>query len=250
MASHAGGTGYAPRMVIRPAVIRRNTAAIRNRFDGRLVGVTKAVTGDPAVARAMLAGGAAGLADSRTANLARLREHVTAKTTQLVVPMRSELDQLVRVADRSLHSEPAVVEDLDAVASRHGVIHEVILMVDTGDRREGVLPGDVVPTLDRLETLPAVEVVGLGTNFGCFGGVVPTREKMAEFVALVERAEDALGRRFPVVSGGSSVTLPLVRCRTASAASMWRVSAPNSLTVGIANGRSSHSESKIRSPRS
>lgn len=158
----------------------------------------------------MLAGGVDGIADARTATLARLHEHVNAETTQLVGPMHSRVDEVVRVADRTLQSEPGVVEALSAAAADRGRTHRVVLMVDVGDRREGVLPKDVVPVLEGILDLPAVEVVGLGTNVGCFGGVLPTPAKMTSFVALVESAEAALGREFPIVSGGSSVTLPLV----------------------------------------
>lgn len=197
-------------MVIRPAVVRRNAAAVCRRFGGRVLGVTKAVCGDPAVATAMLAGGVDGLADARTSNLARLDEHIAAETTQLVGPMQSRVDRVIGVADRTLQSEPGVVEALSSAAADRGVSHRVVLMVDVGDRREGVLPADVVPVLERIVDLPGIEVVGLGTNVGCFGGVLPTPAKMASFVSVVESAEDALGRAFPIVSGGSSVTLPLV----------------------------------------
>ena len=158
----------------------------------------------------MLAGGADGLADARMANLARLDDHVAAETTKLVGPMLSRLEGVLEVADRSLHTEPRVVEALSSLAADQGLTHRIVLMVDVGDRREGVLPEDVIPVLERLVELPAIEVVGVGTNVGCFGGILPTPAKMASFVSVVESAEDALGCAFPVVSGGSSVTLPLV----------------------------------------
>lgn len=190
--------------------IRENARAVCDRFDGRVVGVTKAVAGDPAVAGAMLDGGVDGIGDSRLLNLARVGEHVAADRTLLQSPMLSDLDPVVHYAERSLHTELEVIEALADVARYHGVTHDVVLMVDTGDRREGVMPDDALPTLRGAVDLAGVRVVGLGTNAGCFGGVVPTAESMAEFVAVVEDAEAALGREFPVVSGGSTVTLPLV----------------------------------------
>jgi len=190
--------------------VRANARTVVDSFDGRVVGVTKAVAGDPAVARAMLAGGVDGVADSRVENLRRVGERVDAERTLLVAPMLSDLDRVVAHAERSLHTELDVVEALAARARDRGLSHDVVLMVDTGDRREGVLPEDVLPTLRRAVDLAGIRVVGLGTNAGCFGGVLPTPEAMAEFVSVVERAEDALDRTFPVVSGGSTVTLRLV----------------------------------------
>lgn len=199
-----------PSILIRPDVIQQNTAAITDRFDGRLVGVTKAVTGDPVIAKAMLEGGAHGLADSRTENLAHLSESHEAHLTKLVGPMLSDLDRIVRVADRTLQSEPRVIEALAQVARDCEEPHEVVIMVDIGDRREGVLPDDLVSILDRIVDIRGVEIVGFGTVVGCFAGVVPTRGQLEEFVSLVEETEAAIGREFPVVSGGSSVTLPLL----------------------------------------
>lgn len=209
------GTGSAaglagPTVHVDLAAVRENARAVCDRVDGRVLGVTKGVSAHPPVARAMLDGGVDGLADSRLLNLERLGSHVDAERTLLVSPAPDALDRVVACADRSLHSEPAVVEALAARARERGVTHDVVLMVDTGDRREGMLPEDTLPALRQVASVEGVRVVGLGTNVGCFGGVLPTPDAMAEFVDLVERAEADLGRRFPVVSGGSTVTLSLV----------------------------------------
>jgi predicted amino acid racemase len=82
-------------------------------------------------------------------------------------------------------------------------------MVDTGDRREGVLPADAPALVATAADLDGVRVAGVGTNVGCLSGVLPTAESMASFVETVEACEAACGRRLDVVSGGSSVTLPL-----------------------------------------
>jgi predicted amino acid racemase len=210
----------APTVRIDLDAVSENARAVCERFDGRIVGVTKAVSGDPAVARAMLDGGVDGLGDSRVLNLARLgdamgeADETVPERTLLVSPMLSDLDRVVEHADRSLHSEGEVVAALAETAREHGSTHDVVLMVDTGDRREGVLPEDAHPTIRQAVDLDGVRVVGLGTNAGCFGGVLPTRESMQAFVDLVADVEDALGRTFPVVSGGSTVTLELVDAGT------------------------------------
>lgn len=205
----------APTVTVDLAAIRENVRAVRERFDGRVLGVTKAVSGDPAVASAMLDAGVDGIADSRLLNLARVGENAcgdreSVERTLLVSPSLGDLDRVVHYAERSLHTEFAVLEELAAVARDHGLVHDVVVMVDTGDRREGVLPEDALEFLKSATALDGVRVVGVGTNAGCFGGVLPTRESMREFVAVVETVERELDREFPVVSGGSTVTLPLV----------------------------------------
>jgi alanine racemase len=132
----------APTVRVDLDAIRENARTVCSRVDGRVVGVTKAVAGDPAVARAMLDGGVDGIGDSRVLNLERVGEGMTTERTLLVPPMPSSLDRAVAAADRSLYSEVTIAEGLAAAARARGVTHEVILMVDTGDRREGVLPAD------------------------------------------------------------------------------------------------------------
>lgn len=199
-----------PTVHVDPRAVRENAAAVCERFDGSVVGVTKAVAGDPTVAAAMLDGGVDGIGDSRLLNLRRVGEHLDAERTLLQGPMLSDLEPVVRHAERSLHSEGEVVAALAETASQLGTTHDVVLMVDTGDRREGVLPGDALELVRATVDLEGIRVVGLGTNTGCFGGVLPTATSMREFVDVVGDVEAALDREFPVVSGGSTVTLPLV----------------------------------------
>ena len=53
------------------------------------------------------------------------------------VPMLSEIDEMVDIADISLNSEPLVLEAINKAALDKGITHKVILMADLGDLREG-----------------------------------------------------------------------------------------------------------------
>ncbi len=206
--------GPYPRLVIDMQKIEENAAAIVTlaKPHGITVsGVTKVSCGDPRVARAMLEGGLAGLADSRIANLERLREAgITAELMLLRTPMLSEVEEVVRFANISLNSEPAVLHKLADAAARLHCTHRVLLMVEMGDLREGILPEQLEPVLDLVQTHPALELAGLGMNLACFGGVVPTPEKARAFTAVVERAEKHCKCTFDMVSGGNSANIPLL----------------------------------------
>lgn len=172
-----------------------------------VVGVTKVTCGSPEVARAMLAGGCRALGDSRLENVARLRHAgIDAPMWLLRSPVPGLADEVVRLADVSLQSEPTTLEAISAVAARLGRTHRIVVMVDLGDLREGVMPAELPAFLDRAEGLAGVEIVGLGTSLTCYGGVVPDSENLGLFVRLVEDAERRLGRKL-VASGGMSSTL-------------------------------------------
>ncbi len=175
-----------------------------------VIGVTKACLGDPVIAGAMLEGGVAGIGDSRSANLVRLHGTLTAPLMMLRLPMLSETPELAGIADVSLNSDLTVMEALGRAASREGKKHQVIIMVDMGDGREGVRREEAVETVMRAVRLPGIDVAGLGANVACLTGQEPTPDQMKELVGLAEDARENAGVELPVVSGGNSSAWELV----------------------------------------
>jgi predicted amino acid racemase len=176
-----------------------------------VTGVTKGVCGDPEVARAMLRGGVTSIGESRMENVRRLREAGVDTTYMLLrVPPLSAVEEVVERVDVSLNSELAVLRGLSAAARGRGGVHDVIVMVDLGDLREGVWPDDLLPFVRELTGLSGVRLVGLGANLSCFGGVVPTAHNMARLVRYAVEVEQAFGIRLRCISGGNSSALPLI----------------------------------------
>ena len=173
----------------------------------QLVGVTKVTCGSPEVGRAMIAGGATALADSRLENLARLREAgIGVPLWLLRSPTPALADDTVRLADVSLESEAVTIRALDAAAGRAGRRHGIVVMVDLGDLREGVMPAELPRLLDSVAALDHVDITGIGVSLTCYGAIVPTAGNLGELVRLAEEAERRLGRRL-FVSGGMSSSL-------------------------------------------
>ena len=200
-----------PRIEIDLAKIEDNSRSLVTRLAHReieVTGVTKAVLGLPAVAEAMLAGGVTRLGDSRLANLVRLRESgVEAPTMLIRSPTPDEADRATAVASISLVSEPSVLRALSATAGRAGMVHEVILMVELGDLREGVLAADLLPLARVAANLPGLRLVGLGTNLACRNGVDPGPPQMIELVDLARQIRTELDLALPLISGGNSANL-------------------------------------------
>ncbi|MEW6524846.1 MAG: alanine/ornithine racemase family PLP-dependent enzyme [Bacillota bacterium] len=175
-----------------------------------VTGVVKGCCGDPRVGRAMLDGGVAALGDSRVANLARLRAGLPGCELWLLrLPMPSEVAKVVRLADLVLISEPATARLLGQEATRTGRAVKVLLMVDVGDLREGVWPDRVVEVAMAMARIPGLDLVGLGTNLACYGGVVPDPQNMGTLLSATRAVETALGRTLQVISGGNSANLNL-----------------------------------------
>ena len=201
----------APRLEVDLGAIETNTGFLVSRLAAvgvRVTGVTKAALGSPQVGAAMMRGGASGLGDSRVENLERLEAGgVVAPRTLIRSPMLSQVDAVVRRASTSLNTERSVLEALSRSAARRGTTHAVVLMVELGDLREGVLPGDLVPLARHVTGLVGLTLAGIGTNLACQHGVVPDDVNMQRLSELVDDVEAAMGSALAVVSGGNSANL-------------------------------------------
>jgi len=204
----------AARIEVNCEYIRRNAEALVALCGGYgidVVGVTKACCGHPEVARAMLAGGVRTLGESRVEHARRLREGgIDADLLLLRMPALSEVDEVVALTQASLNSEVETVRALSRAAQVRGVRHRVILMIETGDRREGVMAEDAVDAAKQMAGLPGIDLVGAGTNVACIGGVLPTCENVQRLVEVAESIEQALGVHLPIISGGHTSNLDVL----------------------------------------
>lgn len=175
-----------------------------------VAGVIKGAGGRVSVAEDFVRGGAKMIASSRMEQLRRCREAgIGVPLLMIRVPMLSEVDELVQTAEYSLNSELKTLRALDAAAERHGVTHNVLLMADLGDLREGFFdPDELVQTAVTTEqTLPHLHLAGIGTNLGCYGSVMATEDKMWDLAEIASRVEASIGRPLEIVSGGATSSL-------------------------------------------
>lgn len=201
-----------PRIEVDLNKIRRNTQTLVARLGPRVIGVTgvtKAVCGHPAIAQAMLDGGAVGLADARISNVLRLRQAgITSPVTLIRTPMLSQVDQVVQSCEASYNTEIAVIAALASAAIRKNNVHGIILMVEMGDRREGISPENVAEIAQEVMTMQGVALKGIGANFACLSGIAPTASQMASLCDLANEIEGVCGPFLKTVSGGNSANLP------------------------------------------
>lgn len=203
-----------PRLEIHPDRITHNTRVVGelcHAHGATMAGVAKVACAHPAVVDALVEGGADMIADSRIDNLLMSRRRgVTVPLLLLRIPEISRADEVVAVADISLNSSLATITALSEAAERAGTTHKVILMVDVGDLREGVWPDRAVEVATGAAALPGIELVGLGCNLACYGGVVPSADNMARLVEVRDACREATGLPLDLVSGGNSSSLPFL----------------------------------------
>lgn len=172
-----------------------------------LIGVTKCVLGDVKIAEAMKKSGVSILADSRLYNLKRLRDFYGSKQQLIMLrsPMLSEVRELIEMCDISMNTQLEVIEKIDRVCREKKKRHHIIVMVETDDEREGLLPEEVIDfCVTIVDKFKSVELYGLGTNARCYTNKGPTPESLKMLVDLKEKVTRATGRAIPVISGGNS----------------------------------------------
>jgi predicted amino acid racemase len=84
-------------------------------------------------------------------------------------------------------------------------------MFDLGDLREGIYYTDkYLDTIEVILKLSNIELIGIGTNLTCYGGVIPTYETLVNLVNIKEEIENHFNIKLDIISGGNSSSLPLL----------------------------------------
>jgi len=197
-----------PRLEIDLEKLHYNTCQLVERLAWKgitVTGVTKVALGNPEIAKTMLRAGVRSIGDSRIENIIRMREAgIIAKFILLRTPAISNVAQVVEYADLSLNTELEVIRELSKAAQEQKKTHQILLMVELGDLREGILPNDLDETVRQSVELPGIYLAGIGTNLACLAGVKPNFEKMNKLSNFALSVEAKFDIKLETVSGGNS----------------------------------------------
>ncbi len=205
-----------PALEMNLRIVRQNAETLASLLAGNnmtLTGVVKGFHALPKVVDQFVAGGCRHIASSRLEQLAHLKKLGYQLPLMLLrIPMASEIEELVQMADISLNSEPCTIEALAESSLRQGRRHGVILMQDMGDLREGFFdPQELIATALHIENnLKSLTLKGIGTNLGCYGAVKPSVENLGMLSQTASEIEKRIGRPLEIVSGGATSSIPLL----------------------------------------
>ncbi|HOJ78081.1 MAG TPA: alanine racemase [Bacillota bacterium] len=203
-----------PRLIINLSKLIHNYSVIKKHCDQKKVTLTtvlKGVAGDPRIIEGLIENGVSNIGDSRLENLAALTGYPQLTKLMLRLPAVSNLNEVLRLSDVSLNSELITLERLNQLAATIAPKrHQVILMVDLGDLREGVSAEDSIRLGKACRQLKNIEVIGVGTNFSCFAGVRPSLPKLNTLIEIAQCLKDEFKLPVQLISGGNSSSLPLL----------------------------------------
>ncbi len=141
--------------------------------------------------------------DSRVSNLKMVKTlDPEVETVYIKPPPKRSIKSIVRYADISLNTEFATIRLLSKEAENQNKVHKIIIMLELGELREGVMRDDFVDFFEKVFKLPNIEVVGIGTNLTCLYGVLPNSDKLIQLSLYNQLVESKFERTIPYVSGG------------------------------------------------
>lgn len=155
------------------------------------------------------------IGDSRLSSLKNLKK-VNPKLITIYIkpPAVIYAEEVVKFADISLNSSFKTIKALNDAAIRQNKIHKIIIMIELGELREGVNREEIMDFYENVFNLSNIEVIGLGSNLGCMYGVEPTFDKLLQLSLYKELIQAKFNRKINLISGGSSITLPLLEKNT------------------------------------
>ena len=202
----------APRLEIKLKQLQHNAKELLENLALQgisITGVSKATMAMPEIINIWVNAGIHSIGESRIENIESLNKVNNRVRTLLTrIPMLSQVDQVVSHASISCNSELTVLTALAAAAAKQNLRHGVLLMVELGDLREGILPEDLNEVIKQVLKLPNLELIGIGANLGCQNGVAPDQKNMNKLSSIMNNIEADFKIKMEWCSGGNSANLP------------------------------------------
>ncbi len=194
--------------------LKHNYQFLQNLFNSRSIEwgvVSKLLCGNKLYIQELIDLGIKEIHDSRISNLKTIKEMAPdVQTVYIKPPAKRSISKIVKFADVSFNTEIETIRMLSDEAGKQQKIHKIIIMIEMGDLREGVMGEDLVDFYGEVLSLPNIEIRGIGTNLNCLSGVMPNQDKLIQLSLYKQLIEAKFNISIPWVSGGTSVAIPLI----------------------------------------
>jgi ornithine racemase len=204
-------------LIIHTDKIKQNIIRLSNFFQEKGIYwslITKVFSGDETFLSKILTEetiqGIHSIGDSRLTSLRNLRAvNPKLKTIYIKPPAQVYADDVVKYANISLNSSIGTIKALNVAAQKADTMHQIIIMIELGELREGVQQDALLNFYEQVFKLTNIDVIGLGSNLGCMYGVEPSYDKLLQLSLYKELIAARFGQKLELLSGGTSITLPM-----------------------------------------
>lgn len=173
--------------------------------------VSKLLCGNEKYLKEIINLGAKEICDSRISNLEKIKKlSPEVQTVYIKPPAKRSIERLVKFADASFNTEYETIKWISDEAVRQNKLHKVIIMIELGDLREGIMGDHLMDFYASVFELPNIKVTGIGANLNCLYGVMPSEDKLIQLSLYEQLIEAKFNQKIPWVTGGTSVVIPLL----------------------------------------
>jgi len=173
--------------------------------------VAKLLCGNEKFLKCLLEFSDKAICDSRLTNLKHIKNiSPDTQTVYIKPPAKRLAKNIVKYADVSFNSEIETVKALSKEAVLQNKIHKIVIMLEMGELREGIMARNLSRFYGEVKRFPNIEIVGIGTNLNCLNGILPDEKKLMKLHRFKEIIEESHQTTISFISAGSSVTIPLI----------------------------------------
>ena len=173
--------------------------------------VSKLLCGNELYLKELLALGPKEVCDSRISNLKQIKKIAPdVQTVYIKPPAKRSISNIVKYADASFNTEFRTIKWISDEAVKQKREHKVIIMIELGDLREGVMGEELMDFYESVFELPNIKVTGIGSNLNCLYGVMPSEDKLIQLSLYKQLIEAKFNCEIPWVTGGTTVVVPLI----------------------------------------
>ncbi|MFT6845711.1 MAG: putative amino acid racemase [Flavobacteriales bacterium] len=205
-------------LIIQAGKIKHNIKYLSDYFDKHNIHwslITKVFSGDKEFLENILTEDVikkiGSVGDSRITSLKNLKAvNPNMRTIYIKPPAKIYANEIIKYADISLNSSFNTIKALNEAALKAEKKHQIIIMIELGELREGIKRSDIMSFYEKVFELSNIEVIGIGSNLGCMYGVEPSYDKLLQLSLYKELISTKFNKELKYISGGTSITLPLI----------------------------------------
>ncbi|MGL4796745.1 MAG: ornithine racemase Orr [Paraclostridium sp.] len=202
-----------PRLEINIDKLKHNVEVISDickKHNITLAMVTKSYCALPEVVKKIISADVDYIADSRIDNLKKLKD-INIPKILIRIPMISEARDAISYCDISFNSELKTIYKLNEEARLQNKVHNIALMVDLGDLREGYFKEvELYEVVEKILTLKNIKLIGVATNLTCYGTIIPSTENLERLSNIANNIENKYNINLNFISGGNSSSVYLL----------------------------------------
>lgn len=177
--------------------------------------VVKLLCGNELFIKQVLDLGIKEVCDSRISNLKTIKTLAPeVQTVYIKPPAKENVKEVLKYADVTFNTEYETIKLISDTAVEMGITHKILIMIELGELREGVMREEFVNFYQKVFNLPSIKVTGIGSNLTCMYGVLPSEDKLLQLCLYKQLVEAKFNQVIPYISGGASVTIPLIYNKT------------------------------------